>query len=403
MRLLLLITRYSDPAYSGEIIYNVGLINALESDPNVSLTVFCGEPLPESSPPPSGPATWHFGDAPSRASDLRALVSKDPRTGHRCHSGNDLRRIETLIKEQAFDYVLISEANTGRGLDRFRAVAPDTTRFVYVAHNVDTRVRVEAAREMRNPFLRPLALLDGKKGVRLEQRVLRNSDCMTAISPEDLADFERLAPDLPKMVLRPAYNGPRRAERTIDAAATRCAVLVGSFEWYVKQINLFELVEAHAAARATGSVDFDLRIAGRMSAKLAADLTQQYPHLDLRPSFDRLEDVLHDARMAVVLERLGSGFKLKILDYIFARVPIVAYVHAMAGSDLRPDADFLTVETIQDAMQRIQGMIDDFAVLNQLQKSAFDQASDLFDWDARRDSLLTFLKAYCSTEKSPNT
>jgi len=391
MRLLVLITRYPYPANSGDLIYNAGLIEALDRDPGTALTVYCGEPRPQEAPAPPGGATWHFGASKSRAADLRSLVSAHPRTAQRCHSEADLKQIAALIAAQGFDHVLISEASSGRGLARFRAAAPEKTRFVYVAHNVDTLVRIEAAREMRSPVLRPLVMMDGRKGARLEQRVLRDCDCMTAISPEDLVEFDQLAPDLPKLVLRPAYSGTRRTERNIDATSTRCAVLVGSFNWYVKQVNLLELVEAHAKARDKGAVDFGLRIAGRMPPKLAQYLTQRYPHLDLRPSFERLEDVLHDARVAVVLERLGSGFKLKILDYIFARVPIIAYANAMAGSDLQPGTGFLAMKTMQEAMAGIQGVIDDFATLNGLQNAAFARASDLYDWDARREALLAFL------------
>lgn len=391
MRLLLLITRYPYPANSGDRIYNVGLIEALDRDPEVALTVHCGEPRPADAPAPPGRATWHFGTVKSRSNDLRSLFTADPRTAHRCHSEVDLQQITALIAEQGFDHVLISEASAGRGMTRFRAAAPDTTRFVYIAHNVDNRVRVDAARELRNPLLRQLVIFDGKKGAQLEQRVILGSDCMTAITPEDLVDFNRLDPELPKLVLRPAYNGARRAARAIDASAARCAVLVGSFDWYAKQVNLLELLEAHAEALAQGKVDFELRIAGRMHSKLVEDLTRQYPHLDLRPSFDWLEDVLNDARVALVLERLGSGFKLKILDYIFARVPIVAYPHAMAGSGLRPGVDFFGVETMREAMAGIQGVIDDFTVLNRLQEAAFDRSSHLYDWDARRVALLAFL------------
>lgn len=391
MRLLMLIRRYPYPANSGDLIYNAGLIEALDRDPDIELTVYCGDPRNPQAPAPQGRAAWHFGDTKSRFADLRSVVSAAPRTAYRCHSQADLEQIATMITTQNFDHVLISEASAGRGLDRFRAAAPGNTRFVYVAHNFDTRVRVEAAREIRNPVLRPLVMLDGRKGARLEQRVLRGCDGMTAISPEDLAEFDGLVPGLPKLLLRPAYGGLRRWDRNIGADAARLAVLVGSFDWYVKQINLLELVEAHAAARGKGIVDFDLRIAGRMPLKLMQDLTRRFPYLDLRPSFDRLEDVLGDARVAVVLERLGSGFKLKILDYVFARVPIVAYPQAMAGSDLDPGVDFLAVATVEEAMDEIQGLIGDFETLNRIQENAFARASDSYDWNTRGDALLAFL------------
>jgi len=392
MHLLILITRYPYPANSGDLIYNAGLIDMLELDPNITISVHCGEIQPIDAPKPSGHSIWFFGEAKSRVNDFSSLFSIDPRTAHRCHTEIDIQNITALISKNRYDYVLISEASAGRGINRYRTAAPNTTRFVYIAHNIDTKVRVEAAREIGSPIMRPFVLLDGKKGAKLEQRVLNASDCMTAISPEDLLGFDQLIPNLPKLVLKPGYSGARRNERIIDTYSTRCAVLVGSFDWYVKKINLLELVKAHAIALNDGKVDFKLRIAGRMPPKLFKELSSQYPHLDLRPSFDQIESVINDSRVALVLDRLGSGFKLKILDYIFARVPIVAYPHSMAGSELRSGIDYCGFDTVEDAIVGIQSLIDNFSILNQFQNAAFQRASDVFDWDTRRCAFLSFLK-----------
>ena len=119
-----------------------------------------------------------------------------------------------------------------------------------------------------------------------------------------------------------------------------------------------------------------------------------YPETDLRPSFTVLKEVLDDARLALVLERLGSGFKLKTLDYIFFRVPIVAFPNAMAGSNLEPGVDYVGGKDLVDALLRAEGVIDDFSKLNTMQESANFKALNNFNWSDRADSLLHFIEEH---------
>jgi hypothetical protein len=49
---------------------------------------------------------------------------------------------------------------------------------------------------------------------------------------------------------------------------------------------------------------------------------------------DNLEPIFRSVRIGLVAERTGGGFKLKVLDYIFNRVPIAAIRGSIAGLPL---------------------------------------------------------------------
>jgi len=255
-------------------------------------------------------------------------------------------------------------------------------------------VRREAPYPISNPLKRALAAFNGRKAVALEKRVLGQCDLMTAISDIDCEAFEQLAPELPKIVLRPGYDGYKRDERVIDANSARVAVMVGSFDWFIKRRNLIELLDAYVEKRKLGEIEFTLRIAGSMSRELQDLLAAQYSDVEIAPSFLSLGDVLGDARVALVVERFGSGFKLKVLDYIFSRVPIVAFSSGMAGAGLEPGKAYSEVPDVNAALLTTQGLIDDFGALNDLQETAFSVSSNAFAWEDRAQALLAFLKAH---------
>src|SRR5690606_36241863 len=59
---------------------------------------------------------------------------------------------------------------------------------------------------------------------------------------------------------------------------------------------------------------------------------------------DSIAPHLDQARMAVVAERLGGGFKLKVLDYVFNRPPVAALDGSVAGTPPTPNDRLLTFQ-----------------------------------------------------------
>ncbi len=90
-----------------------------------------------------------------------------------------------------------------------------------------------------------------------------------------------------------------------------------------------------------------------------------------------------DARLGVVAEPIGGGFKLKLLDYIFNRVPVVALESCVVGLPEAVKRHVLTVQDLSALSDRVKAVIDDVDQLNTLQQGAFDAAERAFHWADR--------------------
>ena len=73
------------------------------------------------------------------------------------------------------------------------------------------------------------------------------------------------------------------------------------------------------------------------------------------------------ARIALVPEEIGGGFKLKILDYIFSRVPIAAVETALNGIPVQLQSQFVIESDISTLLATIVAVIDDIDRLNAMQ------------------------------------
>jgi glycosyltransferase involved in cell wall biosynthesis len=97
---------------------------------------------------------------------------------------------------------------------------------------------------------------------------------------------------------------------------------------------------------------------------------------------DDLSEECRSARIALIPEEVGGGFKLKTLDYIFCRVPVASVEAALNGIPSRLKSSFIVESDIGALLATIVTVIDDTDRLDQMQKRAFELAEGLFNWDA---------------------
>jgi glycosyltransferase involved in cell wall biosynthesis len=253
-------------------------------------------------------------------------------------------------------------------------------------------MRRAIAAKAQGPSLRRLLLRqDAGKVGRLERRLAGVADLVTAITPEDASRFESQAPDTSVLVLPPGYQGRRLKQRRITGEVPRRAIVVGSFEWVAKQMNLQEFLRpadpifasAGAELEVVGAGDpaFFESLRGSLKAtRLVGRVESITPHLDA-------------ARIAVVAERLGGGFKLKVLDYVFNRLPVAALDGSVAGTPLTPDDTMLTFESHGPLAEGVAKAIDDLDLLNRLQTRAYEACSRRFNWEDRGQQLAASIAA----------
>jgi glycosyltransferase involved in cell wall biosynthesis len=97
--------------------------------------------------------------------------------------------------------------------------------------------------------------------------------------------------------------------------------------------------------------------------------------------------LLRCARIAIVHESIGGGFKLKLLDYIFARVPIATVSQAVAGLSDELHRALLTNSSQEGLIADIVSHVDRYDELNRMQERAFSLGNEQFQWTVRGEQL----------------
>lgn len=367
-----------DPATNGQLIYSKGLIEAA-CRAGASLAVI-GLARAENPRPPADRRGLEWRLAEERPKPAwRRLLSRDPLATKRA-SPAMVEMLECALAERSWDAVVFDSICAGWALRRVmrhhaRSARPPS--IVYIAHNHEVTVARRIAGAARG-IRRIVKKIDQWKVIAWERRMVSAADVVTSNTPEDCQRFAKDSGGRAIVLLPPGYDGPRVAARTIDAGVPRRAILAGSLDWPPKRVSLESFLEM-AAARLS-SAGIELQIVGEVKAAYLADLRRRFPSVDFVGRVHDIRQYLRNARVALVPDLLG-GFKLKGLDYVFHRLPILGMRTALPGMPLEDGHSIGLFDSHAALAEGIVSLIDDFPALNARQERAYAACADRFDWD----------------------
>lgn len=382
------------PLDSGDRIYSARLAGALaDAGCQVHFTGLAAAP---GDMPPARPGlTWDAVEGGPQPT-WRGLLSLQPLNGA-IHATPAYRQRLRALLAQPWDVVLLDHYGMAWALPAVQRSARRQGRppvLVHVAHNHESTLWRDMVRLFTGSSLRRFGLWQNlRKTERVEQRLASAADLLCCITAEDAQAFRQRNGARRTLVLTPGYTGLRMPDRTLTPETPRRVVMVGSFRWVVKQENLKALVQQ--ADRVFCDHGIGLDVIGDVPEALRAELAG-YPSVTLHGFVDDIAPLFQRARLAIVPELIGGGFKLKFLDYIFGRMPVVTLDGAAAGLPEAVRHAMLGVPDLPALVATVVARIDDLAALDALQRDAHAAASQLFHWPDRgvalRDMVSALLK-----------
>jgi polysaccharide biosynthesis protein PslH len=294
-----------------------------------------------------------------------------------------------LLEEQLrehWDAVVLDSYAAGWALDRclaYRNERPGNPPVLaHVSHNHEEALWGAMAREARGSALKRWVLRrNAGKVSTLERRTVRSMDLVTAITEEDRRSLGADADHVRVLTLTPGYSGWVAGERRIAPATPRRVIIMGSFHWIVKQENIARFVEIADPIFKEHGIELD--VVGDMPPALLTALRARCRATHFHGFLTDVAPLLRCARIAIVHESIGGGFKLKLLDYIFARVPVATVSQAVAGLSDELQRAMLTNGSQAGLIADIVSHMDRFDELNRMQERAFALGNEQFQWSVR--------------------
>lgn len=382
-RILWICGRLPTPLFTGDALYSAGVLKALALTGKTTITLLGTRRTEE----PVGnhivglPHTICVDIPPARSSGLKSLLSPLPRDAFNL-STPELKASLAKLLQQDWDWIVIDHAYSS-GLLSTIVQQRKRASICYIAHNAEGAIRPKIANSFSNPIRQAVMRLDANKYRRLENRILKSADAVICITEADGSYFRPFSPNV--HVVPPIYLGSVSAPHEIGTDRPRALLLLGAFEWVAKQRNLQLVVDSLLPSLQANGVS--LNVVGAVPKPLQERYKHYRPHLVFHGRVDDVSPFFASARAGLVPELLGGGFKLKLLDYAFHRLPIFGLRNAMAGTNEEEQSAMFLADSLDGLTQMILQQIDDLSVLNQKQSRLFDIMSARFGLEAGSDRL----------------
>ena len=383
MRCLWLARTLPFPLTAGDRIYSCHLAAALAAAG--CDVVFMGL-KGDASSEPFPRVEWHVVPGGKR-SDWLASASILPLVAARHATAAYRAAIKRLTQVGHWDAVVVDYYGMGWAM-KFLENLPGRPVRVFVTHNHEESVTRSQWRDTNSSVLRRIHMGQNHfKAKRIERRMTRQFDLVTVITEEDAGLFSDITSGLNTLLLTPGFSGRQVPSRTIDHETPSMVLLFGSYHWSAKQQSLIKFLDVFDEQMALRKIE--IRIVGDIPDNFRAAILARYRAIVVTGKVEDPRPHLSAARLAIVAEPIGGGFKLKLLEYVFSRVPIAAIDACASGLPATIRDAMVLAPDLTTLYSRVISTVHNFDLLNDYQNRAYTAAAGLFDWPDRGTALMS--------------
>lgn len=220
-------------------------------------------------------------------------------------------------------------------------------RRLVMAHNVESLIWQRYGETEANPLKRWYVRRQWHKYERFERRAFAGSTVTVAVSAEDAAlmrtRFGAARVDVVDNGVDTGYFHPAGTPRDF-----RRILYLGSLDWRPNLDAVHLLLDDLFPAVRTSEPDARLVIVGRNPPDWLRRQAARTPHAELHADVADVRPFLHECGVLAVPLRIGGGSRLKILEALACRTPVVATRVGAEGLCLEPGRHLTVVERPED-------------------------------------------------------
>lgn len=250
--------------------------------------------------------------------------------------------------------------------------------FEYVIH--------ERWQEKSNPFKALVLKFLSRNMKKQELEIMKQFDKMTCVGKEEQEELSDLGID--SEIIPNGTNIPELKEKNI---AKNNLLFMGSLDYLPNNDGLeFFLKEIYPLVKKeVPEVKFN--ILGRMAPDWLEEEAKKDETINLHGFVPSVEPFIDSAEICLAPLRMGSGSRLKILEYFAQAKPVIATTIAAEGIDYEDDKNVLITDEPKDFAEKIISLLNDSNKQDQLGLEARRLVVEKYSWDSIAQKLGNFI------------
>lgn len=398
MRILFLSRWFPYPANNGSKLRIYNLLRGLGRVHAVDLVSFYD--------PAEGPAdldglrgicqsvkvtAWHEYD-PASPGALRGWLSPLPRSVLDTYSAEMSRAVQRALAARHYDLLIASQIDMAH-------YAVEQDQLPILLEEAEVGVYAQRAKRADSLAGRLRHGLTWWKYRRYLGHIFRRVAAATVVSESEKELLRSAVPGARKIVVVPncmqlqeyaGISAPAQPDSLIYTGSFRYDVNHEAMVWFVSEVlPLIQARRPQTVLTITGDP------AGK-SLPAAKNVLQTGVVPDVRP-------LVAAARVALAPLQTGGGTRLKILEAMALRTPVVSTTKGAEGLDARPGEHLLVADSPQDFADAVLRLLQDDGLHRRIAEGGYALVSQKFNWDAVLPGFLRLVEDTAHAGNAPDS
>lgn len=257
-----------------------------------------------------------------------------------------IQTIKDILRQEHYDAVVINMFRLSYLIEEIKEYKG---RKIFITHNVEGQLS-ESTYKYQTNYIKKLAYhADWLKTCYYEKRYLAQFDALTTICDIDKELLGKILPGMKIEVLPPVIDlsAPVFATDKVEDKFIIC----GAFHWGPKYQNLKMLLASKNIGmfKKTGH---ELMIVGYANKSDVDYVNSHYEGILMTGPVDSVLPYYEKARIAIVPELAGGGFKLKIAEAVRYSKPMVAIKGSVTDKTMIPGKHYMEAVDFDDLIMK---------------------------------------------------
>lgn len=398
MRILFLSRWYPFPPDNGSKVRIFQLIKELSRGNEVWLLSFCDEPIDAARI--AGMQVFckrvetvqYRRYNPGSAKSLAGLFSNKPRSEIDTYSPEFAAKVQQMAGETKFDCVIASQFDTAS----YALLVKGVPRIL---EEIEISIYAEQARRAQGALNKARKQLMWSKWRSYMRDILAQFDGCTVVSTPEVAPIQAAAPAFKHIEIIPNGADLERFTGEFGMPQPDTIVYTGALSYYVNfdamKFFIGEVLPRVAQARPA----VKLMMAGRTENVPLHELPQ-HPAAQCVGYISDIRKFVAEGWLSVVPERIGGGTRIKLLESLALRTPVVATQWASIGIDASQGEELLYSDDPNQLATYILDVLSSEQLRTRLSQKGRVLVERKHDWRVIGIRLEDFVRACIARKKS---
>lgn len=271
-----------------------------------------------------------------------------------------IKRVTEILQQERYDAIFVNMFRLSYLIEYIKDF-PGTK--IFISHNLETQLSHSTYIYQNNPIKKLAYYLDYLKTRYYEKKYVSKFDRITTICDVDKELFQKFISNKQIEVLPPVINIDNC---NIDTKKIENKFIIcGAFHWGPKYVNLKLLLHAPNISKFKEN-RYELMIVGRANQSDVDYVNKNFPGIHMTGPVETVIPYYEKARIAIVPELVGGGFKLKIAEAVQYSKPIVAIKGSVTDRTMIPGIHYIEATTFEDLISKSIELMQDADLQSEL-------------------------------------